>query len=211
MFNFKKEREIDKPTYRIAFCDENNLATKFGEYDCTFETYEEADHTIRMGWRKNRSQKVNDGYKIHSGWLVIEERDNTFEKELLEKFRTSDRADELRYKKIINETAKEFSSYSKINFLFKLRKQLFSIRDKKFIDEEIDKLLSAELRATNTDLSFLTSESETEARAILRTLSRDPISPLEISEKVGISLQKTNSILLILRGHNLVKKITENA
>lgn len=132
-------------------------------------------------------------------------------KAIIEMLCTSDKADELRYERIINKITKELKSQTELDVLFELRKQLFSIRDKKIIDEEIDKMLSAELRATNTDLSFLTSESATEARAILRALSRDPISPLEISEKVGISLQKTNSILLILRGHNLVKKITENA
>jgi len=128
---------------------------------------------------------------------------------IIEALRTSDKADELKYENALTKAMKQ--SMTKLDVMFRLREILSSKRDKKIIDEEIDKMLSAELRATNTDLSFLTAESETEARAILRTLSRDPISPLEISEKVGISLQKTNSILLILRGHNLVKKITENA
>lgn len=128
---------------------------------------------------------------------------------IIEALRTSDKADMLKYENALTKATKQ--SMTKLDVMFRLREILSSKRDKKIIDEEIDKMLSAELRATNTDLSFLTAESETEARAILRTLSRDPISPLEISEKVGISLQKTNSILLILRGHNLVKKITENA
>ena len=128
---------------------------------------------------------------------------------IIEALRTSDKADMLKYENAFAKAMKQ--SMTKLDVMFRLREILSSKRDKKIIDEEIDKMLSAELRATNTDLSFLTSESETEARAILRTLSRNPISPLEISEKVGISLQKTNSILLILRGHNLVKKITENA
>lgn len=128
---------------------------------------------------------------------------------IIEALRTSDKADMLKYENALTKAMKQ--SMTKLDVMFRLREILSSNRDKKIIDREIDKLLSAELRATNTDLSFLTSESEIEARAILRTLSRDPITPLEISEKVGLSLQKTNSILLILKGHNLVKKITENA
>lgn len=59
-------------TYKIAFCDENDLATKFGEYKCVFDTYDSADHAIRMGWRKKKEQRVKDGYRINGAWLVIE-------------------------------------------------------------------------------------------------------------------------------------------
>ena len=59
-------------SYKIAFCDENDLSTKFGEYNCTFKTYDSADHAIRMGWGKKKGQRVKDGYKIHDAWLVIE-------------------------------------------------------------------------------------------------------------------------------------------
>ena len=72
MFFKKNKKDKKEETYRIAFCDENDLSTVFGYYDCTFETYESADHTIRMGWRKERKDKVKDGYKIKDAWLIIE-------------------------------------------------------------------------------------------------------------------------------------------
>ena len=56
----------------MAFCDNNDLSTKFGEHNNTYETYETADHVIRMGWNKRREDKINDGYKIDDAWLVIE-------------------------------------------------------------------------------------------------------------------------------------------
>ena len=61
-----------KENYRIAFCEENDLATKFGEYNVTFNTYEQADHAIRMGWKYRITETVNNGYKINSAWLIIE-------------------------------------------------------------------------------------------------------------------------------------------
>lgn len=72
MFKFFNKKEKEKEIYKIAFCDENNLATKFGEYNTICETYEQADHIIRMGWQKERKEKINDGYKIKNSWLVIE-------------------------------------------------------------------------------------------------------------------------------------------
>lgn len=72
MFKFFNKKEKEKEIYKIAFCDENNLATKFGEYGTICETYEKADHIIRMGWQKESKEKINDGYKIKDAWLVIE-------------------------------------------------------------------------------------------------------------------------------------------
>ncbi len=70
---FKKNKnEINKEKYKIAFCDDNDLNTKFGEYNNIFDTYELADHVIRMSWRKRREDKINDGYEIDDAWLVIE-------------------------------------------------------------------------------------------------------------------------------------------
>lgn len=69
---FKKKEEKTTEVYKIALCDENDLSTKFGEYNSTFETYDSADHAIRMGWNKKREQRVKDGYKINDAWLVIE-------------------------------------------------------------------------------------------------------------------------------------------
>lgn len=64
---FKKEKEL----YKIVFCDENDINTKFYEY-ATFETYEQANHCIRMGWRKNKKDKIENGYKIKDAWILIE-------------------------------------------------------------------------------------------------------------------------------------------
>ena len=68
LFNKKETKEI----YKIAFCDENDLATKFGEDGHAFETYYSADFYIRMNWNLKKEAKINDGYKIKGGWLVIE-------------------------------------------------------------------------------------------------------------------------------------------
>ena len=45
--------------FKIVFCDENDLATEFHEYG-TYETYEKADHIIRMTWNKEREDKIID-------------------------------------------------------------------------------------------------------------------------------------------------------
>ncbi len=70
MFNpFKKNENKEK--YKVVFCDENSLDTKFHEYG-TYETYETADHVIRMSWNKKRKDKVNNGYKVNGAWILIE-------------------------------------------------------------------------------------------------------------------------------------------
>lgn len=71
MFKFFKKEKKKKECYKIVFCDDNDLATKFHEY-CTCETYQQADHVIRMTWRKKREDKINDGYKVNSAWILIE-------------------------------------------------------------------------------------------------------------------------------------------
>lgn len=66
---FKKDNEI-KESYTIVFCDTNDVNTAFRTYN-TYNTYETADHVIRMTWNKKREQKINDGYKVNSAWIVI--------------------------------------------------------------------------------------------------------------------------------------------
>ncbi len=68
---WKKESKKEKG-YKIAFCDTYDLNTKFGEWKGTFDTYEAADHTIRMGWNKSIIQKIENAYQINDAWLVIE-------------------------------------------------------------------------------------------------------------------------------------------
>ncbi len=69
---FRRNKVEEKKTvYKVVFCDENDINTKFGEYN-TYDTYQEADHVIRMSWNKKENQKVKDGYKVDSAWIVIE-------------------------------------------------------------------------------------------------------------------------------------------
>lgn len=67
---FKKNRKV-KENYSIVFCDTNNVDTAFSGIWGTYDTYEAADHVIRMTWNKTRDQKVNDGYKVDGAWIVI--------------------------------------------------------------------------------------------------------------------------------------------
>ena len=73
MFKLFKKDQKEKETYNVIFCDENNPATKFHEY-ATCETYEQADHVIRMAWRKKSTDRIGDGYKVDGGWILIEKR-----------------------------------------------------------------------------------------------------------------------------------------
>ena len=68
---WKKESKKEKG-YKIAFFFFFDLNTKFGEWNGIFNTYDEADHTIRMGWNKSIRQKMENAYQIDSAWLVIE-------------------------------------------------------------------------------------------------------------------------------------------
>ena len=67
---FKKNKEI-KESYSIVFCDTNSADTAFSGLWGTYDTYEDADHVIRMTWNKTRDQKVNDGYRVGDAWVVI--------------------------------------------------------------------------------------------------------------------------------------------
>ena len=44
---FKKNRKV-KENYSIVFCDTNNVDTAFSGIYGTYDTYEAADHVIRM-------------------------------------------------------------------------------------------------------------------------------------------------------------------
>ena len=67
---FKKRKVAERKMFKIVFCDENDLTTEFHEYG-TYETYEKADHIIRMTWNKEREDKVNNGYKVKGAWILI--------------------------------------------------------------------------------------------------------------------------------------------
>ncbi len=68
---FFKKTKKETPLYKIVFCDDNDLSTKFHEY-ATCESYEQADHIIRMGWKKEKADKIGNGYKIKDAWILIE-------------------------------------------------------------------------------------------------------------------------------------------
>jgi len=72
MFKMFSKKGTPKETYKVVFCDTNDLTTKFGEYG-TYKTYETADHVIRMAWNKKKEDKINNGYKIKKdAWVLIE-------------------------------------------------------------------------------------------------------------------------------------------
>lgn len=69
--SFFKKSKKEIAHFVIAFCDTPNLIDKFGSYNCIFETFQEADFTIRMCWP--HAQKVKEGcYKIDSAYLIVE-------------------------------------------------------------------------------------------------------------------------------------------
>ncbi len=70
MFKFFKKNNKTKESYSIVFCDTNDANTTFGIYN-TYDSYEHADHVIRMTWNKTNEQKVNNGYKVGEDWIVI--------------------------------------------------------------------------------------------------------------------------------------------
>lgn len=76
MFIFKKKKEeIKTPQYVIAFCDENDLSTKFGAYPYAFNSYDDAKQMIFSkvnGWGNAIIERVNDSACINCGWLIIE-------------------------------------------------------------------------------------------------------------------------------------------
>lgn len=69
MFNFFKKKK--KETFSIVFCDTNDASTAFHTFNDIYDTYEAADHIIRMLWHKTKDQKINDGYRVDDAWIVI--------------------------------------------------------------------------------------------------------------------------------------------
>lgn len=66
-----------KKTYKIAFCNECDIITKFGEESKSYPTYESAKNAIFSkvaGWG-NAIQEINgDSAKIDGAWLIIFEK-----------------------------------------------------------------------------------------------------------------------------------------
>ncbi len=76
MFNFFKKKQ--KPEqYVIAFCDENDITTKFGESKEIFDSYERAKYRIFSkvsGWGQAIQNTIGDNAKIDNAWLIIEKK-----------------------------------------------------------------------------------------------------------------------------------------
>jgi len=76
MFNFLKKKQKNKK-YVIAFCDTDDISTKFGEWHEKFGTYEDAKYRIFSkvcGWGRAILDIDGDKAKIDSAWLIIEEK-----------------------------------------------------------------------------------------------------------------------------------------
>lgn len=72
---FKKKPKLEQ--YVIAFCDENDITTKFGESNEIFDSYEHAKYRIFSkvcGWGRAVQDIKGDNAKIDSAWLIIEKK-----------------------------------------------------------------------------------------------------------------------------------------
>ena len=77
-----EQKEITKKKnekiYKIAFCDDCDIATKFGEEPINYTSYESAKNAIFSkvaGWGYAIQEINGDSAKIDGGWLIIFEKD----------------------------------------------------------------------------------------------------------------------------------------
>lgn len=61
----------NKQKFAVIFCDEYDYTTKFHIYQI-FDSYEAADHCIRMSWGKSIQERRENGYKVDSAWIMIQ-------------------------------------------------------------------------------------------------------------------------------------------
>ena len=69
----KKNEKI----YKIAFCDDCDIATKFGEDPKPYTSYESAKNAIFSkvaGWGNAIQEICGDSAKIDGAWLIIFEK-----------------------------------------------------------------------------------------------------------------------------------------
>ena len=69
----KKRKPVEK--YIIAFCEKNDITTKFGEYGEKFSNIEDAKYRIFSkvnGWWYAIEEITDNGVRINDGWLIIE-------------------------------------------------------------------------------------------------------------------------------------------
>ena len=73
-----KSKNKNEKIYKIAFCNDCDITTKFGEESKSYPTYESAKNAIfskAAGWG-NAIQEINgDNAKIDGAWLIIFEKD----------------------------------------------------------------------------------------------------------------------------------------
>lgn len=73
--NRKKQKAV--PKYRIVFCDKPDMSTKFGQYHIVYDSYDQAEWTIRSkaaGWGRSIATQEGPFFMLESGeWLTVEE------------------------------------------------------------------------------------------------------------------------------------------
>jgi hypothetical protein len=55
----------------VIFCDEYDYATKFHTYQ-VFDSYNAADHCVRMAWGRSIQEHRKNGYKVDGAWIMIQ-------------------------------------------------------------------------------------------------------------------------------------------
>ena len=77
---FKKKKKLKKEIYKLFFCDEPDIATKFGEYSKEYSDLDSARWAILStanGWGSNLGRRENGAYEIlnnygtHVSWIII--------------------------------------------------------------------------------------------------------------------------------------------
>ena len=71
---FNKSKKKNRKIYKIAFCDDCNITTKFSEDPKPYPSYESAKNAIFSkvaGWGNAIQETVGDSAKIDGAWLII--------------------------------------------------------------------------------------------------------------------------------------------
>ena len=74
---FNKSKKKNEKIYKIAFCDECDITTKFSEESKNYPTYESAKNAIFSkvaGWGNSIQEISGDSAKIDGAWLIIFEK-----------------------------------------------------------------------------------------------------------------------------------------
>ena len=71
-------KKNNEKIYKIAFCDDCDIATKFGEEPKNYTSYESAKNAIFSkvaGWGYAIQEIKGDSAKVDGAWLIIFEKD----------------------------------------------------------------------------------------------------------------------------------------